>query len=136
MNLQNRIEADMRAAMAAKDKSTSILKYMVAEFQRRPNLNKELSDNEVIGMIKKYLKDEEETSKVTGVVTDQQKIDREVLSAYLPQMASKEEIIAWISSNLELPDDSKQRIKLMGQVMKNFGQRADGATVREILMTM
>ena len=136
MNLQNQIESDMRAAMAAKDKSTSILKYMVSEFQRRPNLNKELTDAEVISMIKKYLKDEEETSKMTGTVTEQQKIDREVLSVYLPQMASKDEIISWISSNLDLPEDPKQRIKLMGQVMKNFGQRVDGALVREILMTM
>ena len=56
MLLQERIESDMRSAMKAKDKKVNLLKFICAEFSRRPNLNMFLTDNEVISIIKKYLK--------------------------------------------------------------------------------
>lgn len=136
MSLQKQIEMDMRDAMKNKDKKTNILKYFVAEFSRRPNLNIELTDNEVISLIKKYIKSIEETIKLTNKTTEEQLLEMEVLNTYLPKMASEEEIKEWISSNIELPENLNARMKFMKDIMKHFGSSVDGNTVKSILMNM
>ena len=136
MSLQNRIETDMREAMKNKDPKVNILKYMVAEFSRRPNLNISLTDDEVIGIIKKYIKGVEETIKVTGKQTDEQTFEMETLGVYLPKMATKEEIKEWISQNIDLPENPQSRMKCMRDIMSHFGKTVDGNTVKTILMEM
>ena len=136
MSLQNRIETDMREAMKEKSAKVGILKYIVGEFSRRPNLNIPLTDDEVIVLIKKYLKSVEETIKVTGKQTEEQTFEIETLSAYLPRMATKEEIKEWISQNLDLPENPQARMKCMRDIMAHFGKTVDGNTVKNILMEM
>ena len=136
MSLQKQIELDMRVAMKNKDKKTNILKYIVAEFSRRPNLNVDLTDDEVISLIKKYIKSIEETIKLTNKTTEEQLFEIKVLSRYLPKQASEEEIKEWISSNIELPENPNARMKYMKDIMKHFGSSVDGNTVKNILMNM
>ena len=136
MSLQKQIELDMREAMKVKAKETNILKYFVAEFSRRPNLNIDLTDNEVISLIKKYIKSIEETIKLTNKTTEEQLFEIKVLSRYLPKQASEEEIKEWISSNIELPENPNARMKYMKDIMKHFGSSVDGNTVKNILMNM
>ena len=136
MSLQNKIEVDMREAMKEKSAKVGILKYIVGEFSRRPNLNIPLTDDEVIVLIKKYLKSVEETIKVTGTQTEEQTFEIETLSAYLPRMATKEEIKEWISRNIDLPENPQARMKCMRDIMAHFGKTVDGNTVKTILMEM
>ena len=136
MSLMKQIELDMREAMKTKDRKTNLLKYFVAEFARRPNLNVELTDNEVISIIKKYIKSIEETIKLTNKTTEDQLFEIEVLNTYLPKMASEEEIITWIKNNLEVPENPNARMKLMKDIMKHFGSSVDGNTVKSILINM
>ena len=136
MSLQKQIELDMREAMKVKAKETNILKYFVAEFSRRPNLNIDLTDAEVISLIKKYIKSIEETIKLTNKTTEEQLFEIKVLSRYLPKQASEEEIKEWISSNIELPENPNARMKYMKDIMKHFGSSVDGNVVKNILMSM
>lgn len=136
MSLMKQIELDMREAMKTKDKKTNLLKYFVAEFSRRPNLNIELTDSEVISIIKKYIKSIEETIKLTNKTTEDQLFEIAILNEYLPKMASKEEVISWIKNNLEIPENPNARMKLMKDIMKHFGSSVDGNTVKEILLSM
>ena len=136
MELQLIIEQDMRLAMKNKAKETNILKYIVSEFSRRPNLKINLEDKEVISIIKKYIKGVEETIAITGKETEEQKFEIEVLSKYLPKMATEEEIKTWIVNNLELPENPQARMKLMREIMKHFGSSVDGNTVKSILMNL
>lgn len=136
MELQLIIEEDMRTAMKNKDKKTNILKYIVSEFSRRPNLNILLKDTEVISIIKKYIKSVEETISITGKETDEQKFEIETLSKYLPKMATEEEIKSWIINNLEIPENPQKRMKLMKDIMKHFGATTDGNTVKSILTSL
>ena len=136
MELQLIIEEDMRTAMKNKAKETNILKYIVSEFSRRPNLKINLEDKEVISIIKKYIKGVEETITITGKETEEQKFEIEVLSKYLPKMATEEEIKTWIVNNLELPENPQVRMKLMREIMKHFGSSVDGNTVKSILMNL
>ena len=144
MSLQNRIETDMREAMKNKDKKTNLLKWFVAEFARRPNLNVELTDTEVISIIKKYIKSIEETAKAMHkvdnngnvVLSKEQTFEINILSNYLPKQASEEEIVTWIKNNLEIPENPNARMKLMKDIMKHFGSSVDGNAVKTILMEM
>ena len=144
MTLMKQIELDMREAMKSKDRKTNLLKYFVAEFSRRPNLNIELTDNEVISIIKKYIKSIEETAKAMHkvdnngnvVLSEEQTFEINVLSNYLPKQASEEEIITWIKDNLEVPENPNARMKLMKDIMKHFGSSVDGTTVKELLLNM
>ena len=136
MSLQNKIEVDMREAMKEKSTKVGILKYIVGEFSRRPNLNVPLTDDEVIVLIKKYLKSVEETIKVTGKQTEEQTLEIETLNLYLPKMATKEEIKEWISQNIDLPENPQARMKCMRDIMAHFGKTVDGNTVKTILMEM
>lgn len=144
MTLMKQIELDMREAMKSKDRKTNLLKYFVAEFSRRPNLNVELTDNEVISIIKKYIKSIEETAKAMHrvdsngniILSEEQAFEINILSNYLPKQASEEEIITWIKDNLEVPENPNARMKLMKDIMKHFGSSVDGTTVKEILLNM
>ena len=136
MNLQEKIECDMREAMKNRDKKVNILKYMMSEFSRRPNLNVSLSDKEVISIIRKYIKSVEETIALTGKKTEEQEFEIEVLSSYIPKMAEESEIREWIENNITLTENKSARMKEMGKIMKNFEGRVDGNVVKNILMSL
>ena len=136
MNLQEKIECDMREAMKNRDKKVNILKYMMSEFSRRPNLNVSLSDKEVISIIRKYIKSVEETIALTGKKTEEQEFEIEVLSSYIPKMAEEFEIREWIENNITLTENKSARMKEMGKIMKNFEGRVDGNVVKNILMSL
>lgn len=136
MILQEKIENDMRESIISRNNTVNILKYIVSEFSRRPNLNVLLSDNEVISIIRKYIKSVEETINLTGKKTKEQEFEIEFLSSYLPKMADEKEIREWIENNITLTENKSARMKEMGKIMKNFEGRVDGNIVKNILMSM
>ena len=136
MNLQEKIECDMREAMKNRDKKVNILKYIMSEFSRRPNLNVSLSDKEVISIIRKYIKSVEEIIALTGKKTEEQEFEIGVLSSYIPKMTEESEIREWIKNNITLTENKSARMKEMGKIMKNFEGRVDGNVVKNILMSL
>ena len=144
MSLQKQIELDMREAIHTRDRKTNLLKYFVAEFSRRPNLNVELTDTEVISILKKYIKSIEETARAMHkvdsngnvILSDEQIFEISVLSKYIPEQVTDEEIIAWIKNNLEVPENPNARMKLTRDIMKHFGPSVDGNTVKSILTNL
>ena len=135
--LAERIEHDMHDAMKERNAlKVGILKYIISEFQRRPNLKEDISDDDALAIIKKYIKTTEESGKLIGFLTEEQKGEIEILTKYIPEQASVEEIREWILNNITLDENPQKRVKSMGVVMKQFKGRADGNVVREILMEM
>lgn len=134
--IETKIYRDMQDAMKLHSKKVNILKYIYSEFQRRPNLTVPISDDEAMSIIRKFIKTTEESAKITNGLSEEQKFEIDVLSDYLPKQASDDEIRNWIRENIELTDDKQARMKQMGTVMKQFKNRADGNTVRQILMYM
>lgn len=129
MGLQEQIKKDLAAAMKAKDEEKkSILRVIMGEFGRQSQ--KEISDPDVIKIIKKLIKSEKEVLEHSGVSGANRFIG--VAQAYLPQTATEEEIKAWISVNIDL-GSFKSRMQAMGPIMKHFGDRADGNTIKKIL---
>ena len=94
MTIQQQIKKDLMGAMKAKDEDKkSTLRVIMGEFARADS--KELSDDEVIKVLKKLIKSEKETLAQKG--SDEDTAFIQIIETYLPQMASEDEIVAWVN---------------------------------------
>lgn len=129
MGLQEQIKKDLAAAMKAKDEEKkNALRVIMGEFSRQAQ--KDISDQDVIKIVKKLIKSEKEVLEHSGGGDENRFI--EVARAYLPQMAAEEEIKGWICANIDF-NGFKNKMQAMGPIMKHFGDRADGNVVKKIL---
>lgn len=132
MSLQDRIKSDLTAAMKAKDEETkNALRVIMGEFGRQAQ--KELSDEDVIGIVKKLAKSEKEVMEKTGVSEPTPFL--KAIQAYLPQMATEEEIRAWIEANVNF-DEFNNKMQAMRPIMQHFGSNADGNLVKKVLSSL
>ena len=131
MKLQELLKKDLVTAMKAKDESRKdTIRVILGEFARSDK--KEFSDAEVIAVLKKLLKSEMEMLERKGEsVSD----FIGVIEGYLPQMASREEVAAWIVGNVDF-SQYKNRMQAMGPIMKHFGAMADGNVIKKILQVL
>ena len=132
MNLQSQMKKDLSAAIKAKDeKKKDALRVILGEFGRLDK--KEVSDDEIIKILKKLMKSEREVLEQKGEAADSEFI--KVIENYLPKMATEEEITAWINENVDF-SQFKNKMQAMGLVMKHFGATADGNFVKKIIQKM
>ena len=132
MTIQQQIKIDLMDAMKARDEEKkSTLRIIMGEFARADA--KELSDDEVIKVLKKLIKSEKETLSQKG--SDENTVFIRIIETYLPKMASEDEIIAWINDNMDFAQ-FKSKMQAMGPIMKHFGAQADGNTVKRILQKL
>ena len=132
MNLQQQIKKDLSAAIKARDEhKKNTLRVVLGEFGRLDK--KELSDDEVVKILKKLIKSEREVLEQKGETADSAFI--EIIEAYLPNMASEVEILSWIRENVDF-SQFKNKMQAMGVIMKHFGATADGNVVKQILLKM
>ncbi|MBM9605360.1 GatB/YqeY domain-containing protein [Desulfopila inferna] len=131
MALQETIRSQLITSMKAKDSErTAVIRILIGEFQRQPE--KELTDEQVVGIIKKLIKSEKELLAASGK-TDTGYI--RILTEYLPKQASEEEIRAWIEDNVDF-SSLANKMQAMRPIMAHFGSSADGNTVKKILQEM
>lgn len=131
MLLQEEIKAELTVSMKARDTArTGAIRILIGEFQRQPE--KELSDEQVIAIIKKLIKSERELLAASG----EEKSDYiTVLEEYLPQQVSEEEIRSWVSENIDF-SSYKNKMQAMRPIMAHFGSGTDGNSVKKILQEM
>ena len=129
MTLQEQIKKDLTSAMKARDEETkSTLRVIMGEFARADK--KDLADEDVVKVLKKLVKSEQETLEKQGVGTSSPFI--RTIEKYLPQMATDDEISAWIHEHIDFTQ-FKNKMQAMGPIMKHFGPRADGNAVKSLL---
>ena len=129
MGLQQRIKADLVAAMKAKDDDRkNTLRVIMGEFGRQAH--KEIEDAEVIKILKKLVKSEREVMERTGATEPTPFVT--IAEAYLPQQAGEKEIRAWICENINF-DEFKNKMQAMKPIMQHFGSDADGNLVKKVL---
>ena len=129
MSLREQIKKDLTAAMKARDEEKkSILRVIIGEFGRQAQ--KEIADGEVLKIIKKLIKSEKEVLAQSRAGDTNRFI--EVAESYLPQMASEEQVAAWIKANIDF-SQFKNKMQAMGPVMAHFGDAADGNLVKKVL---
>ena len=131
MGLQQSITAELQASIKNRDTArTGAVRILIGEFQRQPE--KELSDEQVVGIIKKLVKSERELLAASGQDTSDF-ID--VMQGYLPQQASEDEIREWIQENIDF-SIFNNKMQAMKPIMAHFGRSADGNVVKNILQTI
>ncbi len=138
MSLNERIANDMKEAMKSQDKfSLSVLRMLKSALQlERIQLKKELTDDEVMVVIKrnvKQRKDSMEEFQKFGKTDEVENLEKEIklLKKYLPEELSEEQIEEII--NQVFDEIQPQSIKDMGRVMKELtskiGTQADMSVV-------
>lgn len=131
MSLQETIQAQLKDAMKAKDTArVGVIRILIGEFQRQPE--KQLSDDQVVGIIKKLIKSEKELLAASG---EEDSGYIEVLTEYLPKQAGEDEIRTWIAENIDFSSFGN-KMQAMRPIMAHFGSSADGNMVKAILQSM
>jgi uncharacterized protein YqeY len=144
VSLLDKLKADLKQSMLNKDvEARGAIRQIMAEFPRltvpitlesgkkstRLKTNEEITDDDIVGIIQGLVKSER---MVLEAKNEESSAYLTILQLYLPRMASREEIVAWISDNIDF-SDYKNKMQAMGSIMKHFGKQADGKMVNEIL---
>lgn len=131
MTLRERMKTDLTRAMKEKDaQKKEALRVILGELGRQGK--KELTDEDVVRVLKRLLKSEMELLERSGA---RESAFSAVLEAYLPKTASDEEILQWIGENIDF-SGYKDKMQAMGPIMKHFGASADGNRVRQLLLSL
>jgi uncharacterized protein YqeY len=129
VTLQDKLKADLKSAMKARDEARKdTLRVIMGEMARLDQ--KQFPDSEIIKILKKLIKSEKELLEKSGRGETSPFI--EIIEAYLPKMASEDEIRQWITANIDF-SDYKNKMQAMGPIMAHFGASADGNLVKGVL---
>jgi uncharacterized protein YqeY len=130
MTLQEKVQGDLKIAMKARDSDrTGAIRILLGEFGRQ--MEKVLSDEQVVSIIKKLIKSERELLAAQGHDSSS---FLTIMEEYLPKAASEEEIRAWIEANIDFSAYAN-RMQAMKPIMNHFGSAADGNVVKKILQS-
>jgi uncharacterized protein YqeY len=151
VSLPEKIKQDLKRSLKNKDHAVrDALRQIMSEFPNltvpvkvhledgavkdttRPKRPEEITDDEVVGIIQKLVKSEK---SVLQAKREKTSAYLQTLERYLPRMASRKEIEAWIEQNIDF-SQFKSPMQAMGPIMKHFGKQADGSQVKQILQEM
>jgi len=129
MTLQDKLKDDLKSAMKVRDEARKeAIRVVMGEMARSDK--KQLPDDEIIRILKKLIKSEKEMLEKSGRGDTSPFIA--IIEAYLPKMATEEEIGQWIAANIDF-STYKNKMQAMGTIMAHFGSSADGNTVKQVL---
>ena len=138
MNVQEKINNDLKEAMKSGDKfKLSVLRMLKSALQLEAiKEKKELSDEEVMGVIKRNVKQRKDSIAEFEKYNKQEEIvnlekEIEILKAYLPEELSEEQIDEEISKVFEevKPTSMKDMGKMMKMLTEKIGTVADMSLV-------
>ena len=150
MSLKKKIEAKLNETLKAKDKNTyPTLRLVVsaikdAEIAGRTKGQKELSDSDITSILKKMIKQRNESCDVykkagRNELLENETKEIEVISSFLPKQLSEEETKKICEDAIKSSGASsmKDMGKVMGAATKQLAGKADGkaisGVVRELL---
>ena len=150
MSLKNQIEEKLNQSLQNKDKNTYPgLRLIVsaikdAEIANRTKEKKQLSDSDIMGILKKMIKQRNESCEVYKkagrqelLKTEQKEI--EIISAFLPKQLSEEETKKICEETIKSMGASslKDMGKVMGQIKPKYSDVLDfskvGSIIKELL---
>jgi uncharacterized protein YqeY len=148
MNLKERITADTKQAMKARDhKIVSVLRMVSAkilekevELRRSKGRDYQLNDEETLGVIAAYAKQRHQSIDSYAEagrddLVAQEESELEILQRYLPRQLTEEEIATLVEETIR--ETGATGLEAMGRVMKAVMPKlkgaADGKTVNTIV---
>lgn len=147
LSLLQKLKADLKTAMLSKNNDArDTIRQVMSEFPKltvpitlesgkkstKCKKDDEITNDDIISIIRGLVKSERTVLEFKKEASSPY---LEILELYLPQMASRETIVSWITGNMDL-SQFKSPMQAMGPVMKHFGKTADGSLVKEILAEM
>jgi uncharacterized protein YqeY len=145
MTLKEQLIADLTSAMRAQDalRTSTLRMAKAAMMNREIEKGGPLDDDEMSKLLRSLVKqrrDSVEQYEKGGRqdLADKEKAEIQILEAYMPQAASREEIETAVATAIS--DTGAGSMKDMGKVMKAVqatlaGTNADGRTISEIVKT-
>ena len=143
MSLKQQIISDLTTSMKAQDapRTSTLRMVKAAVMNREIEKGGELDDEEMTKLLRSLVKQrrdsvEQYEKAARPELANKEKSEIDVIEAYLPQAASREEIEAAVVA--AITETGAASIKDMGKVMKTAqaaltGKNADGRTVSEIV---
>lgn len=129
--LLNTLRKDMMTAKKDRDAvKANLLSTLVAEavMVGKNDGNRETTESEVITMIKKFVKNADETISIArsmGKEPAKEIAEKAILETYLPKQMSESEIENAVAAIIEtLPE---KNVKMMGKVMAALKEKFEGA---------
>ena len=143
--LADKVRADMTAAMKAQEKERlSTLRMLQSSLKNEQiNLGHELSDEEAMTVIRKAMKQREDsieqyTNAGRTELAEKERSEMELLKTYLPPELSEEEVESGVREIIA--STGAQSKKDFGKVMKEatarFKGRVDGKKIQEIVQRL
>lgn len=141
MSLKEKITADLKTAMLARNTfetnvlrnlKASILSDEVAKGKREEGL----SDSEIEVVVAREVKKRKEAAALLDETRAKDELqEAEILSRYLPEMLSEDEIRAEVEKEVAQLDEKtpKQMGLLIGKLKAKFGNSVDGAVLSKIV---
>ena len=136
--LKNRLKSDLTSARKDRDKlRTLVLSTILADVHNREiELRAELSDDQTIKVLSRGIKQRKDAaSQMRAAGRDELAREEEaqltVLSEYLPEGMSEDEVRALVRAGIE--DGVDQMGMLMGRVMPQIAGRYDGKEANRIV---
>jgi uncharacterized protein YqeY len=142
MTLQQRIESAMRDAMRERDsqRTTTLRMAMAAAHNRRIELRRDLTDDEVIDVLSKQVKQRRESVELYRKAGHTERADAEdseaaILREFLPQQLSEAEVEELARATIAETGASGPADlgRVMGGLSTRTRGRADGRMVSEIV---
>ncbi len=145
MSFLDDIRKDMfLATKEGKTERSDILKMVLASAKNYEiEVGKTLEDSDVEKILRKEVKkvkdsiDQFEKMGRDDLVS-REKVQLEVLEAYLPELMSEEEVKTFVKGKIAELDikDKRDMGRLMGAVMKEIGGKTDGNMVKSVVDTL
>jgi uncharacterized protein YqeY len=142
MNLQEKLLNDMKSALKSGDKETlGTIRMLRSQLQNASiKKGKELSDEDVIGVLSKEAKKRKESVEMYKKgeredLVEKEAHELEIISSYLPEALSREELESIVEKAIEeaRAESLREMGKVMGFIMPQVKGRADGKEVQEIV---
>ena len=149
MSLKKKIEEKLKEALKAKDKNTyPTLRLVVsaikdAEIASRTKDQKEMSDSDLISILKKMIKQRKESCEVykkagRSELLDNETKEIEIISAFLPKQLSEEETKKICEEAIKSSGASsmKDMGKVMGLLKSKYADSLDFSKVSSIIKSL
>ena len=140
--LADKVRADMTAAMKAqeKDRLSTIRMLQSALKNEQINSGHELSDEEAMSVIRKAVKQrqdsiEQYTNAGRTELADRERVEMDLLKAYLPAELSEEELETGVREIIASTgaQSKKDLGKVMTEATARYKGRADGKKIQELV---
>lgn len=144
MTLEQQVQEDIKQAMKAKDtvamNATRAIKGQILLFKTSEGGSKEVTDGDILNMIRKLVKQRREAAEQYTAAGRQELADNElaeasVLEKYLPKQLSADEVKARVQEIIAQVGATsiKDMGKVMGAANKALAGLSDGRTISTIV---